>query len=42
MVPLSGVWPLGPKIWELGVLITTEVLLLLDSFTGQNKDTYII
>ena len=36
----SRVWYLETKIWELGVLITTEVLLLLSSFSGQSKEIY--
>lgn len=41
-IPLRVVWPLEPNFSELGVFITNEVLLLLGSFSGWDKDVYII
>ena len=36
----EGVWCLETKIWEVGVLIITEILLPQSSYNGQIKKPY--
>lgn len=41
LIPLSGEWYLGIKIWALTVLITTEVSWSLDSLSRNNQEIYV-
>lgn len=36
--PITGVWCIETKVWELGVLIVLGALLLLGLFRGQSWD----